>query len=123
MARTPDRRPGPTEEEEEIRFYENLTPPTVSGAFNYDGNKFVFYDQLGYFDPRGGGVFTVSGSFVNTEYTASFGGGTYVENIGSDVFFYVSGSLGAIGSNVRGVAAFGGDLVVTGSSKFFGGLS
>lgn len=115
MARTPDRRPGALEEDEEIRFYANLTPPTVSGAFNFDGNDFVLYDQLGYFNPRGGGIFTVSGGFANTPYTASFGSGSYAADVGTDVFFYVSGSVDTLQTTTRGVAAFGGDVRITGS--------
>lgn len=123
MGRTPDRRPGVLEEDEEIKFIANPTPPSVSGAFNFDGSKFQLNDALGIFDPRGGGVFTVSGGFANTAYTASFGSGSYANNVGADVFFFVSGSPGSIDTATRGVAAFGGDVVVTGSSKFVGGLS
>lgn len=54
MPSTPDRKPGPLEEDEEIRFVANTTPPTQEGAFNYDGAKFQMFDNLGVFDPRSG---------------------------------------------------------------------
>ena len=42
---------------------------------------------------------------------------TYPTTVGTDVFFYVSGSSGSLGKSTRGVAAFGGDVMITGSLK------
>ena len=53
MATTPDRRPGPLEEDEEIRLLPNVDPPTQAGALNYDGTSFALRDSLGIFNPRG----------------------------------------------------------------------
>jgi hypothetical protein len=72
MARTPDRRPGVLQEDTEIQFFDNLVGPSVEGAFNYNGDEFVFRDSTGSYNPRGGGVFTVSGTYISTIYTASF---------------------------------------------------
>lgn len=55
MGTTPDRRPGPLIEDEEIRLVSNATGPTVAGAFNYDGTSFQMRDATGVFDPRTGG--------------------------------------------------------------------
>jgi hypothetical protein len=52
MPSTPDRKPGPLEEDEELRFGPNLVPPTQFGAMNYDGASFRMYDSLGIFNPR-----------------------------------------------------------------------
>lgn len=43
------------------------------------------------------------------------------EVIGSDVFFYVSGSMGSAGSTTRGTSLFGGDVVVSGSLNALSG--
>jgi hypothetical protein len=58
MTTTPDRRPGPLEEDEEIRLIANSTEPTQAGALNFNGEKFQLRDVLGTFDPRssGGGI-------------------------------------------------------------------
>lgn len=59
MPRTPDRKPGPLEELEEIQL---LTPagsaPTVTGGMVYDPGigSFQFRDATGTFDPRTGGT-------------------------------------------------------------------
>lgn len=53
MPRTPDRRPGALEEDEEVRLITNAIGPTQAGAFNYDGTSYVFRDSVGLFNPRG----------------------------------------------------------------------
>ena len=55
MPTTPDRRPGPLEEDEEIRLIENADAPSRAGAFNFDGASFVMRDSIGAFNPRSGG--------------------------------------------------------------------
>ena len=57
MPITPDRRPGPLEEDEEFRLIANPVGPTQPGAMNYDGTSFVMQDTLGNFNPRSGGAF------------------------------------------------------------------
>jgi hypothetical protein len=52
VPRTPDRRPGALEEDEEIRLGANAVPPTVPGAVSFDGSAFQFRDAAGIFDPR-----------------------------------------------------------------------
>jgi hypothetical protein len=42
--------------------------------------------------------------------------------IGTDVFMFVTGAIGSIGTSVRGTSLFGGDLVVSGNLKFIGSL-
>lgn len=52
MSKTPDRRPGRLEEDEEIFLETNAVGPTQAGAFNYDGTSFKFRDSIGTFNPR-----------------------------------------------------------------------
>ena len=54
MPRTPDTRPGPLYENEEIVLEANAVGPTVGGAFNYNGSVFQMRDAAGTFDPRTG---------------------------------------------------------------------
>ncbi len=51
MGRTPDRRPGPSFEEESILF-DGTIAATVAGEVRYDGSAFSMFDVLGEFDPR-----------------------------------------------------------------------
>jgi hypothetical protein len=57
VPQTPDRHPGPLEEDEEIQLREpaDNSPPSVAGAFRYVGGDFAFRDQYGTFNPRTGG--------------------------------------------------------------------
>jgi hypothetical protein len=57
MPRTPDRKPGPLEEDEELQFEANPVPPTKEGAMNYNGSEFVMYDSDGLFNPRSAASF------------------------------------------------------------------
>jgi len=56
MAKTPDRRPGALEEDEEIRLGSNPGAPSLNGAMRYDGTigAFQLRDAGGTFDPRSG---------------------------------------------------------------------
>ena len=45
-----------------------------------------------------------------------------ISSLGSDVFFYVSGSAGSAGTSNRGSAMFGGDLVVSGTAELHGAV-
>jgi len=65
----------------------------------------------------GSGIFTTSGTSARTEYSASFGGSKYPNQVGSDVFFYVNGD--ALGNEK---AVFGGDVVVSGSMDLQGDI-
>jgi len=51
---TPDRKPGPLEEDDEIQLVTNAIGPTVAGALNYNGTVFQLRDAAGTFDPRSG---------------------------------------------------------------------
>lgn len=66
------------------------------------------------------GIFTTPGPGdlrAKTQYSVSFDSDNrYPDALGSDVFFYVSGSIDAIGSQDRR-AVFGGDVVVSGSLR------
>lgn len=63
MGRTPDRRPGALEEDEELRFTSPAgSSPSVNGAVTYDPTlgEFRMRDAIGIFNPRdtggGGGI-------------------------------------------------------------------
>ena len=61
MPRTPDRTPGPLEEDEEIRFTADAgAAPSQNGAMTYDPAvaEFKLRDGIGTFNPRGGGALT-----------------------------------------------------------------
>lgn len=64
MPTTPDRKPGPLEEDEEIQFEANAIGPTQPGAFNYDGTDFKMRDSVGVFNPRTGGGISEAGHKV-----------------------------------------------------------
>ena len=68
----------------------------------------------------GSSIFTLSAFEANTIYSASFGGPTYVGDVGADVFFYVSGTIGGKDSVTGSVAVFGGDTVTSGNINLFG---
>lgn len=54
MSATPDRHPGPLEEDEELRLVTTATGPSQPGAMNFDGTSFVLRDAAGSFNPRTG---------------------------------------------------------------------
>ena len=55
MPVTPDRHPGPLQEDEELELATNPVGPSAPGAMNFDGTSFVMRDVLGNFNPRSGG--------------------------------------------------------------------
>jgi hypothetical protein len=54
MPQTPDRRPGPLLEDEEIRLSGGAAVPSVDGGVTYDGTSFRMRDSVGTFNPRTG---------------------------------------------------------------------
>lgn len=77
----------------------------VSGAI--EGDKKALF----------GGDLVVSGSSYHMAAATFDPLKRSVYDIGSDVYFFVSGSSGSLGTNTRGVAAFGGDVAITGTLK------
>ena len=71
MGQTPDRRPGPLIEEEEIQLGTNAGDPSVVGGIRYNGSSFQFKDGTGTFDPRstGGGGTTPIYLGTGQDYT------------------------------------------------------
>lgn len=63
----------------------------------------------------------ITGSLIqkNTGRVGFMGSDTITSptQVGTDVFLYVSGSSGSLGTTTPGVAAFGGDVMITGSLK------
>jgi hypothetical protein len=53
MAKTPDRSPGPSDEE--ATLYEDTGLSTTEGEVRYTGTRFSLFDNTGEFDPRTGG--------------------------------------------------------------------
>lgn len=71
MPRTPDRSPGPLEEDEELRFTsEPGATPSQNGAMTYDPGigvgAFQFRDGLGVFDPRSDGITETQHAVLDT---------------------------------------------------------
>lgn len=62
MSGTPDRHPGPLQEEEEIQLYEVAGDPASAGRMRYVGGAFRLRDSIGVFDPRTGGASAVFGT-------------------------------------------------------------
>jgi hypothetical protein len=54
MPLTPDRRPGPSLEEE-LQLEADPVDPSIQGAVRYNGSAFRLRDAIGVFDPRSGG--------------------------------------------------------------------
>lgn len=68
------------------------------------------------FAGAGSSIFNSSGSYAKTVYNVSFDSSNrYNDAIGSDVFFFVSGSVAVPSGANRKVAVFGGDLFVSGN--------
>jgi hypothetical protein len=61
-----------------------------------------------------GSIFTVSNPYAATTSSLAIGTLTQNSSRGSDVFFYVSGASGSVGSSVRGASIFGGDVLASG---------
>lgn len=71
MPKTPDRSPGPLDEE--AIYFESTSEATTVGEVRYTGSYFSFYDSDGEYDPRTSGtpdlskvVLEVSGALVYT---------------------------------------------------------
>ena len=58
MTKTPDRHPGPLDEDEEIQLGTQSTDPVGVGRMRYVVGSFRFQDSIGVFDPRYGGGLT-----------------------------------------------------------------
>jgi len=65
----------------------------------------------------GQGSLQLTGSLYVSGTSTFDSQGRSVSQIGADVYFFVSGSSGSLGTSTRGVAAFGGDVIVSGSLK------
>lgn len=95
----------------------------VAGAnitINSSSNGQVVISSLGstvsnYFTDPSSGFLNTTGSL---SLAGGLGGSHTTANVGTDVFFYVSGSDGSRGTATRGTAVFGGDVYVSGSSYF-----
>lgn len=91
---TPDRSPGPLEEDEEIRLSPNASAPSQDGAFNFDGTSFQFRDAVGTYDPRSGGGITEAQHrtlrqlihFIDDGPAEGFASGAYKETTYSGIF-------------------------------------
>lgn len=68
------------------------------------------------FAGAGSSIFNSSGSYAKTVYNVSFDSSNRYNNaIGSDVFFFVSGSIAKQSGVDRKIAVFGGDLFISGN--------
>jgi len=79
----------------------------------------------------GGGSsgFTDLGSRLNTSSSVAFIGGANnpstfnISSVGSDAYFFISGTIDSKNTNVTGSAVFGGDLITSGSIQGISGVS
>jgi len=60
MTSTPDRHPGPLEEDEELRLGDNPSGPSQPGAMAFTGTDLMFRDAAGTFNARSGSGLTES---------------------------------------------------------------
>ena len=90
MGRTPDRYPGPREEEE-VQYQEQSTDPTANGAVRYVSGSFRMKDSTGVFDPRAGSGLTENAHkalrqlihFIDDGPADGFASGAYRETTGT----------------------------------------
>lgn len=89
MPRTPDRTPGPADEEGII--LEDTVSPTQVGELRYTGGSFLLQDSAGVFNPRSGGSGLTESQhktlrqlihFVDDGPAEGFFSGTYRETVG-----------------------------------------
>jgi len=93
MPRTPDRHPGPLEEDEEIRLGgDAVGDPTDEGRMRYVSGAFRFRDSTGVYDPRSGGggiteaqhkVLRQLIHFIDDGPAEGFASGAYKETVGT----------------------------------------
>lgn len=81
----------------------SFNDPSAVGEGGYQNLK------IGTLKAKSGGIFDT--------------GNVNLVDIGTDTFFYVSGSVGSKDSSRSGTAVFGGDIAISGSSIALGGLS
>lgn len=66
MARTPDRVPGPSIEEE-TRYESQIIDPTEEGAVRYVSGSFRLRDSLGVYNPRSSTGLSLEYAIITTE--------------------------------------------------------
>lgn len=94
---TPDRWPGPREEEE-LQLEERSSDPTVEGAIRYVSGSFRCLDSTGVFDPRAGSGLTENAHralrqlihFLEEGPADGFASGAYKETLPSGAVFPTS---------------------------------
>jgi hypothetical protein len=95
----------------------------ADGAGSFDINSYIRFINVDHADA---GIITfgtangvsVRGERMRIDNLGRVGIGTSdIAAVGTDVFLFVSGSSGSLGTTDRGVAAFGGDVIVSGSLK------
>lgn len=72
----------------------------------------------------GGGVVSIGDKQIGLTKNIILGlSASASSSLGRDTFLFVSGSPNSLGTSLSGAAVFGGDVLVSGSSVFVGGLS
>lgn len=101
-----------------LQIYGNASS-SITGATPAGTGSFYFANNVGklYFQNTTSSYTNLINPYgILNETVLMFSSGA-TQNVGSDVFFYVSGSSGSIGTAIRGVSVFGGDVVVSGTLK------
>lgn len=77
-------------------------------------------DSVGFFTTPASGFLNTTGS---TAFAGGFGASYKTSDVGTDVVFFVSGTVDSRGTSTRGTSLFGGDTVVSGALVAQTGLS
>lgn len=88
-----------------------------------DVNSYIRFINVDHSSDKGALTFGTrngasSGERMRIDESGNIGIGSIAPtSIGTDVFLFVSGSSGSLGTSDRGVSAFGGDVIISGSLK------
>ena len=91
----------------------------ISGSLT-DGMGNLIGPAVSYFTSSEPGSIYTTGAVAFVGPSLSYGNASNIDSpsvVGSDIFFFVSGSTSTMGTSVTGSALFGGDLIVSGGFK------
>lgn len=117
MPSTPDRHPGPLEEDEEIRLGgDAVGDPAAEGRMRYVGGAFRFFDSIGVYDPRtgsGGVAVQDEGTPLGVATTLNFTGGAVAATLAAGVATVKIPGMNRMLLEVSGSVVYTGDGDIT----------